>query len=58
MLSGAISDFQAQKVKELVEGAGQKFEYVSLPDAAHSMHREDPQRFVDVLRPWAIKLPN
>lgn len=39
MLSGAISDFQAQKVKELVEGAGQKFEDVSLPDAAHSMHR-------------------
>jgi len=57
MLIGAISDFQAQKVKDLVESAGQKFEYVSLPDAAHAMHRADPERFVGVLRPWAMKLP-
>jgi pimeloyl-ACP methyl ester carboxylesterase len=57
MLIGAISDLQAQKVKELVEGAGQKFEYVSLPDAAHAMHQADPERFVGVLRPWAMKLP-
>jgi pimeloyl-ACP methyl ester carboxylesterase len=57
MLSGAISDFQAQKVKELVEGAGQKVDYASLPDAAHSMHRVDPERFVRVLRPWAMRLP-
>jgi len=57
MLIGAISDFQAQKVKELVEGAGQAFEYVSLSDAAHAMHQADPERFVGVLRPWAMKLP-
>ena len=57
MLIGAISDFQAQKVKELVEGAGQTFDYVSLPDAAHAMHQADPERFVGVLRPWGLKLP-
>lgn len=57
MLTGALTDLQAQKVKELVEGAGQKFEYVSLPDAAHAMHQADPARFVGVLKPWAMKLP-
>jgi pimeloyl-ACP methyl ester carboxylesterase len=57
MLIGALSDFQAQKVKELVESAGQRCDYVSLPDAAHAMHSADPPRFVGVLRPWAMKLP-
>ena len=58
MLIGAISDFQAQKTKELVEATGQRFEYVSLPDAAHAMHAADPERFVSVLRPWAMKVPD
>jgi pimeloyl-ACP methyl ester carboxylesterase len=58
MLSGALSDFQALKVKELLEGAGQKCEYVSLPTAAHAMHQADPARFVSVLRPWAMALPS
>lgn len=57
MLIGALSDLQAQKVKELVEGAGQKFDYVTLPNAAHAMHQADPERFVGVLRPWALALP-
>jgi pimeloyl-ACP methyl ester carboxylesterase len=56
-LIGAISDLQAMKVKEIVENAGQPFEYVSLPDAAHAMHRADPDTFVRVLRQWALKLP-
>ena len=56
-LNGAFSEFQAQKVMEILESAGQKFEYVSLPDAAHAMHSADPKRFVGVLRPWAIELP-
>ncbi len=57
MLIGALSDLQAQNVKALVEGAGQPFEYVSLPTAAHAMHQSDPQKFVGVLTPWATKLP-
>jgi pimeloyl-ACP methyl ester carboxylesterase len=56
-LIGAISDLQAAKVRELVEGAGQPCEYVSLPDAAHAMHAADPARYADVLTGWARSLP-
>ena len=48
-LSGALSDLQATKVKEIVTTAGQSCEYVSLPDAAHAMHQADPARFAQVL---------
>ncbi len=56
-LVGAISDLQATKVNEIVTAAGQSFEYVSLPDAAHAMHQADPARFAQVLTTWARKLP-
>jgi pimeloyl-ACP methyl ester carboxylesterase len=56
-LSGASSDVQAAKAKEIVTAAGQPFEYVSLPDAAHAMHQVDPARFAQVLTAWAKKLP-
>jgi pimeloyl-ACP methyl ester carboxylesterase len=56
-LSGAISDVQATKVREIVTAAGQPFEYVSLPDAAHAMHQADPARFAQVLTTWAKTLP-
>ena len=56
-LVGAISDLQATKVHEIVTAAGQSFEYVSLPDAAHAMHQADPARFAQVLTAWARKLP-
>ncbi len=56
-LVGAISDVQAAKVNEIVTAAGQSFEYVSLPDAAHAMHQADPGRFAQVLTTWATKLP-
>jgi len=55
-LSGALSDVQAAKVRELVTEAGQPFEYVSLPDAAHAMHQADPARFAQVLTTWARTL--
>jgi len=55
-LVGAISDLQAAKVKEIVTAAGQVFEYVSLPDAAHAMHQADPARFAQVLTTWARTL--
>ena len=57
MLFGAISDLQAEKARELIAAAGQTCEYVSLPDAAHAMHRADPPRFATVLTEWARKLP-
>ena len=56
-LVGAISDFQVTKVKELVTGAGQPFDYFDAPDAAHVMHETQPARFADVLRDWSGKLP-
>ena len=56
-LSGALSDVQAAKVREIVTAAGQPFEYVSLPNAAHAMHQADPPRFAQVLTTWARTLP-
>lgn len=56
-LVGAISDFQASKVRELVTAAGQRFEYVDCPDAAHTMHANDPERYARILGDWAKKLP-
>jgi pimeloyl-ACP methyl ester carboxylesterase len=56
-LIGAITDLQAAQVGDLVRAAGQPFEYISLPDAAHAMHSADPPRFVEVLTKWAKALP-
>ena len=52
-LLGAISDFQAAKVCELVTGAGQLFKYVDVSDALHSMHHSDPERYAEILTRWA-----
>jgi pimeloyl-ACP methyl ester carboxylesterase len=56
-LMGAISDFQVQKVKELVTAAGQKFEYTSSPGVPHVMHAFEPKRFVELVSQWAKTLP-
>lgn len=56
MLLGALSDLQAGKVRELVTAAGQPFDYVDAPNAAHSMHAVDPPRFADILLKWAANL--
>jgi hypothetical protein len=50
---GAISDLQASKVRELVEAAGQPFDYRSFPQMGHAMHSQDPQLFADTLSEWA-----
>ena len=57
-LIGAISDFQVERVRELVVGAGQPFELVQAPDALHSMHQADPERFVAILSSWTKSLPS
>ena len=56
-LMGAIADVQAQKVRELIEGAGQPFDYRSFPTMGHSMHGQDPQLFADTLSAWAATIP-
>jgi len=53
MLLGALSDLQAAKARALVAAAGQPFDYVDAPDAAHSMHAADPPRFATLLSTWA-----
>ena len=57
-LFGAISDFQVEKVRELVTSAGQPFELVQAPDAGHSMHQFDPKRFASILSSWTESLPS
>ncbi len=55
-LVGSLSDLQVAKTREIVAAAGAKIDFVSLPDAAHPMHRADPARFVGVLSKWASGL--
>jgi pimeloyl-ACP methyl ester carboxylesterase len=57
VLMGAISDLQVERVRQLVTGAGNAFEYRSLPAMGHSMHRQDPPLYADILTTWARSLP-
>jgi len=56
-LMGAISDVQAARVRELVTGAGNRFDYQSHPTMGHSMHGQDPALFSRILIEWAATLP-
>jgi pimeloyl-ACP methyl ester carboxylesterase len=56
VLMGAISDVQAAKVRELVEAAGQPFDYRSFPQMGHSMHGQDPDLFARTVGEWAAGL--
>ncbi len=56
-LMGAISDLQAARARELVESAGQPFEYQSFPQMPHSMHGADPALFARTVTQWASALP-
>ena len=51
-LLGAMSDQQAQRVQDLLTGAGVKVEYRSFPDVGHSMHGDRPELYVDTLLEW------
>ena len=57
LLLGAISDVQARRVIELVEGVGQRTDYQSFPAMGHSMHGQDPALFANTLVAWAQTLP-
>ena len=57
-MMGAISDAQAARVRELVEGAGQRFDYRSFPQMGHSMHGQDPKLFADTVSEWAATIAN
>jgi pimeloyl-ACP methyl ester carboxylesterase len=52
-LFGAMSDQQAQRVRDLLASAGVNVEYRSFPDVGHSMHGERPDLYVETLLDWA-----
>jgi len=54
---GTVSDVQARRVRELITGAGQPFEYLSFPQMGHHMHGDDPQLFTKTIVDWSSKLP-
>jgi pimeloyl-ACP methyl ester carboxylesterase len=56
-LMGASSDLQVSRARELVEGAGQPFEYRSFPEMPHAMHAADPELFARTVTEWASALP-
>ena len=51
-LFGAMSHQQAQRVRDLLTGAGVTVEYRSFPDVGHSMHGERPALYVETLLDW------
>jgi len=51
-LFGAMSDQQANRVKELLETAGVDVTYRSFPEVGHSMHGEKPDLYVETLLEW------
>ena len=55
-LLGAMSDLQAERVRDLVSGAGNPVEYVSLPTMGHSLHGQDPRLYTDTITTWATAL--
>jgi pimeloyl-ACP methyl ester carboxylesterase len=55
-LMGALSDLQAARARTLIETAGQKVVYRSLPSMGHAMHMQDPKLFAETLVQWAATL--
>jgi pimeloyl-ACP methyl ester carboxylesterase len=55
-LFGAMSDPQAQRVRDLLQATGVRVDYRSFPDVGHSMHGEKPELYVDTLRDWVKSL--
>ena len=54
---GAIADQQADRVRQLVEAAGQPCTYRSFPEMPHSMHGSDPELYARTVVDWASALP-
>jgi pimeloyl-ACP methyl ester carboxylesterase len=55
-LIGAISDAQAQRVRDLLHEANVSVDYRSFPEVGHSMHGDKPDLFVDTLLDWVSAL--
>jgi len=55
-LFGAMSDQQAQRVRDLLTGAGVDVQYRSFPDVGHSMHGDRPDLYVETLFDWVASI--
>jgi pimeloyl-ACP methyl ester carboxylesterase len=55
-LFGAMSDQQAQRVQDLLTGAGVDVRYRSFPDVGHSMHGGRPELYVETLFDWVASI--
>ena len=55
-LTGASSDDQARRAREIVAAAGGRIDYRSFPDTPHSMHEHAPRQFVDTVLDWVATL--
>jgi pimeloyl-ACP methyl ester carboxylesterase len=53
---GAMSDQQAQRVQDLLTGAGVDVQYRSFPDVGHAMHGEKPDLYVETLFDWVTRI--
>ena len=55
-LLGAMSDQQAQRVRDFLTSAGVDVQYRSFPDVGHSMHGEKPDLYVETLFDWVTSI--
>ncbi|WP_433799311.1 alpha/beta fold hydrolase [Actinomycetospora sp. CA-084318] len=55
-LTGAYSDDQARRAREIVTAAGGRIDYRSFPDMPHSMHEHAPKQFLDTVLDWVATL--
>lgn len=55
-LTGASSDDQARRARELVTAAGQPIDYRSFPETPHSMHEHAPKQYVETVLDWVATL--
>ena len=51
-LLGAMTDAQAEGVRNLLATGNVRVDYRSFPEVGHSMHSEEPDLFVDTLLDW------
>jgi pimeloyl-ACP methyl ester carboxylesterase len=51
-LLGAMTDQQAQRVRELLTESGTAVDYRSFPEVGHSMHGDRPELYAETLRDW------
>jgi pimeloyl-ACP methyl ester carboxylesterase len=55
-LIGALSDVQAQRVRDVLEEAGVAVDYRSFDAMGHSLHGQDPRLFTDTVVDWSARL--